>query len=93
VAPTVLLLDAASFTDEGGATFTDEGGATSAGKDDPPAGSDRVAALSGLLADLGVPSHRIAKGMPFQPVVEHERSGPPELKVLPGFGRVIAVDR
>lgn len=56
-------------------------------------GSGNVDALSGLLADLGVPSHHIAKGMPFTPIVKHERIGPPELRVLPGTGRVIAVDR
>jgi uncharacterized protein (DUF58 family) len=55
-------------------------------------GSGNVPAMSGLLADLGVPTHHIAKGMPFTPVVKHERIGPPELRVLPGMGRVIAVN-
>jgi uncharacterized protein (DUF58 family) len=48
-------------------------------------------ALIGLLADWGIPTHPIAKGMPFKPIVEHERSGRPEYKVLLGTGRVIAV--
>jgi hypothetical protein len=56
-------------------------------------GEGNVAALQGLLADLGIPSERITQDMPFQPVFEHERSGPPELKVLPGTGRVIRVER
>ncbi|MGD2205837.1 MAG: DUF58 domain-containing protein [Anaerolineae bacterium] len=77
VAPTVLLLDPDSFREEG-----------QAGKD-----RNNVEAMIGLLAELGVPSHRISKGMPFTPVVEHEQRGPPELKVLPGTGRVIVVDR
>jgi hypothetical protein len=37
-----------------------------------------------LLADLGVPSHSIANGMPFRPIVEHMRIGWPEYRVLPG---------
>jgi len=49
-------------------------------------------AMAGVLADLGVPSHRIVKGMPFQPVVEHKRIGRPEFKVLRGTGRVIVVE-
>ncbi len=53
------------------------------------ANTDAVAAL---LADLGIPSHQITKGMPFQPIVEHRRIGRPELKVLPGTGRVIVVE-
>jgi uncharacterized protein (DUF58 family) len=55
-------------------------------------GCGNVDALSGLLADLGVPSHPIAKGMPFTPIVKHKRIGRPELKVLPGTGRVIVVE-
>jgi uncharacterized protein (DUF58 family) len=77
VAPTVVLLDPDSFAEE------------------PPAGegADRVAAMAGLLADLGIPSHRITKGMPFRPVVEHKPIGRPEYKVLPGTGRVIVVEQ
>ena len=78
IAPTVLLLDAPSFRDGARA--------------DNSTASD-VDAMLGLLARLGVPSHPITKGMPFRPLVEHQRSGPPELKVLPGTGRVIVVDR
>ncbi len=69
VAPTVLLLDPATFGGEGDAT-----------------------PLIALLADLGVPAERIVEGMPFRPVVEHKPRGRPELKVLPGTGRVIVVD-
>jgi uncharacterized protein (DUF58 family) len=69
VAPSVILLDPASFGGEGD--------------------SD---ALTGLLADLGVPVHQISKGMAFRPVFEHERIGRPEYKVLPGTGRVIPVE-
>jgi uncharacterized protein (DUF58 family) len=54
-------------------------------------GKGNVEAMVGLLADFGIPSERIAQGMPFQPVFEHERLGRPELKVLPGTGRVIVV--
>jgi uncharacterized protein (DUF58 family) len=68
VAPTVLLLDPASFGGEGDA-----------------------APLVGLLADLGVPAERIVQGMPFRPVWQHPPRGRPELKVLPGTGRVIAL--
>ena len=56
-------------------------------------GVGNVEALQGLLANLGISSQRITKEMPFEPVFEHKRSGPPELKVLPGTGRVIVVDR
>jgi uncharacterized protein (DUF58 family) len=55
-------------------------------------GQGNVDALTGLLADFGVSSHRIVKGMPFTPVVEHKRIGRPEYKVLPGTGRVIVVE-
>jgi hypothetical protein len=44
------------------------------------------------LADFGISSHRIVKGMPFTPIVEHRRIGRPEYKVLPGTGRVIVVE-
>lgn len=70
VAPSVILLDPASFGGEGNSE-----------------------ALIGLLAELGVPVHRIAKGMAFRPVFEHERIGRPEFKVLSATGRVIAVER
>jgi uncharacterized protein (DUF58 family) len=56
-------------------------------------GQGNVEAITGLLADLGVPVEWITQEMPFRPMFEHERSGPPELKVLPGTGRVIVVDR
>jgi uncharacterized protein (DUF58 family) len=49
-------------------------------------------AVVALLAELGIPSHQITKGMPFQPIVEHRRIGRPEFKVLPGTGRVIVVE-
>lgn len=71
VAPSVVLLDAASF-----------------------GGKANVPALRGVLADLGIPSHCIAKGEPFRPVVDlsRQRIGRPELRVLPGTGRVIVVN-
>jgi uncharacterized protein (DUF58 family) len=56
-------------------------------------GQGNVEAIAGLLADLGVPLERITRDMPFHPLFEHERLGPPKLKVLPGTGRVIVVDR
>jgi uncharacterized protein (DUF58 family) len=77
VTPTAVLLDAATF-----------GGEAEAGAD-----GDAVDALAGLLADLGVPSHRIGKGTPFRPMVEHKPVGRPEYKVLSGTGRVIVVER
>jgi uncharacterized protein (DUF58 family) len=49
-------------------------------------------ALTGVLADLGVPSHRIVKGTPFKPILKHKRIGRPEYRVLPGTGRVIPVE-
>jgi uncharacterized protein (DUF58 family) len=55
-------------------------------------GSGNVGALSGLLADFGVPIHHVQKGMPFTPVVKHKRIGRPELRVLSGTGRVIVAD-
>jgi hypothetical protein len=51
----------------------------------------RVEAMVGLLADQGIPSHRVVQGMPFEPIVKRRPSGP-EYKVLPGTGRVIRVD-
>jgi uncharacterized protein (DUF58 family) len=56
-------------------------------------GEGNVEAMIGLLADLGVSSHRIAQGMPFKPIVEHKRVGRPKYRVLPGTGRVIAVEQ
>jgi hypothetical protein len=50
-------------------------------------------ALIGVLADLGVPSHRIVKGTPFTPILKHKRIGRPEYRVLPGTGRVIPVEQ
>jgi uncharacterized protein (DUF58 family) len=55
-------------------------------------GEGNVDAMAGLLADFGVPSHRIVKGTPFTPVVRHKRIGRPEYKVLSGTGRVIVVE-
>jgi uncharacterized protein (DUF58 family) len=81
VAPTVLLLDADTFTSE----------EARAGRGNGP--THNPERMTGLLADLGVPSHRIARGMPFQPIEIHERIGRPEYKVLSGTGRVILVDR
>ena len=77
VAPTAVLLDAASFRGEG----------------EPGMDQGSIDALAGLLANLGVPSHRIGKGTPFRPIVEHQPLGRPEYKVLPGTGRVIVVER
>lgn len=54
-------------------------------------GKDPVEAIAGLLADLGIPSHRITQGMPFKPIVEHRRIGRPEYRVLPGTGRIVPV--
>jgi hypothetical protein len=56
-------------------------------------GEGNVEAMQGLLANLGVVTERITRDMPFRLVVEHKRTGPPELKVLPGTGRVIVVDQ
>lgn len=50
-------------------------------------------ALTGVLADLGVPSHRIVKGTPFTPILKHKRIGRPEYRVLSGTGRVIPVEQ
>lgn len=55
-------------------------------------GEGNPEALTGLLADLGVPVHPITQGMAFRPVFEHKRIGRPEYKVLPGTGRVIVVE-
>jgi len=55
-------------------------------------GQGNVEALTGLLAELGITSHLIPKGMPFRPIAEHKRIGRPEYKVLPGTGRVIVVE-
>ncbi len=55
-------------------------------------GPHSVEAMTGLLADLGIVSHRITKGMPFQPVVPHKPQGRPAFKVLPGTGRVIRLE-
>jgi uncharacterized protein (DUF58 family) len=55
-------------------------------------GKGNVEAVTGLLADLGISSHIIPKGIPFRPVMEHKRIGRPEFKVLKGTGRVIAVE-
>jgi uncharacterized protein (DUF58 family) len=55
-------------------------------------GEGDAGAMIGLLAELGVPAERIVQGMPFRPVTEHRPRGRPELKVLPGTGRVIALD-
>jgi uncharacterized protein (DUF58 family) len=76
VAPTVVLLEPASFGQKGAGAKENE----------------RAEAMAGLLADLGVPSHRVAQGMPFEPIVRHKPSGP-EYKILPGTGRVIRIDR
>jgi len=55
-------------------------------------GEGNAEALTGLLANLGVSSHLVVQGMPFQPIVSHKRTGPPVYRVLPGFGRVITVE-
>jgi uncharacterized protein (DUF58 family) len=55
-------------------------------------GRGNVGGMLEMLAEVGVPAERIVQGMAFKPVVEHERIGRPELKVLPGTGRVIVVD-
>ena len=49
--------------------------------------------LGGVLAVLGVTSHRIVKGTPFTPILKHKRIGRPEYRVLPGTGRVIPVEQ
>ena len=56
-------------------------------------GTGNVDAMREILAQQGVPSHVITKGMPFKPIVEHRRIGRPEYRVLPGTGRIIAVER
>ncbi len=56
-------------------------------------GQGNPEALIGLLADLGVPSHRVAKGTPFKPIRRHKRIGRPQYRVLPGTGRVIPVEQ
>ena len=81
VAPTAVLLDADSF------------GAKRDGGDKRKDGEYNMEAMAGLLADLGVPSHHIVRGMPFQPIMAHKRIGRPEYRVLPGTGRVILVGR
>jgi uncharacterized protein (DUF58 family) len=55
-------------------------------------GKGDIGPLAGLLADFGIPSHPIVKGMPFKPIEKHRRVGRPEYKVLRGTGRVIAVE-
>jgi uncharacterized protein (DUF58 family) len=80
VVPTALLLDAASFADGPG---SGENGRA----------NYDIKAMAALLADLGVSSHHILKGMPFQPIQDHKRIGRPEFRVLSGTGRVIPVDR
>ena len=55
-------------------------------------GTGNVDGMRALLADLGIPSHSVAKGMPFRPTVEHKRIGRPEYRVLPATGRVVAVE-
>jgi uncharacterized protein (DUF58 family) len=77
VAPAVVLLDAASFRD---------------GEQDRE-DAVRVEAMIGLLANLGISTHHVGQGMPFEPLVKHERIGRPKYKVLWGTGRVIQVDR
>lgn len=54
-------------------------------------GQGDVGPLVGLLADIGVISHVVTQGIPFEPVVKHLRIGRPEYRVLRGTGRVIAV--
>lgn len=55
-------------------------------------GSGNAIAMRSLLADVGVPAHIILQGMSFAPVAAHKRIGRPEYRVLPGTGRVIAVE-
>jgi hypothetical protein len=81
VAPTALLLDGNTFLSE------------NAGVSKSSSSAYDMEAMTGLLADHGVPSHRIARGTPFRPVEVHERIGRPEYKVLSGTGRVIMVER
>ncbi|MBN1660349.1 MAG: DUF58 domain-containing protein [Anaerolineae bacterium] len=54
-------------------------------------GSGNVEAMATLLAELGIHAEQIVQGTAFRPIVEHERIGRPELKVLSGTGRVIKV--
>lgn len=77
-APAVLLLDAPSFALDAAAEV--QGGAASA-----------TAAMRGLLAENGVPSHVIDSGFEFRPVHTITRTRT-ELRTLSATGRVIRVE-
>jgi hypothetical protein len=58
----------------------------------PPAGDPAaLTGLRGLLARQRIPSTVLAQGFPFRPV-DRIRRRKTDLKVLPGTGRVIAVE-
>jgi uncharacterized protein (DUF58 family) len=78
VTPTVVLIDAQTF------------GQRTTGMNSL---NWRVEEMAAMLANLGVTSHRIVQGMPFRPIVEPERIGRPEFRVLRGTGRVIPIER
>jgi uncharacterized protein (DUF58 family) len=75
-APAALLVDALSFVPEGGRAV---------------ASGDAMAALRGLLAEHGVPSHLIDRSFVFRPVYQIKRTHT-ELRTLSATGRVIAVE-
>ncbi len=59
---------------------------------EPPAGAPAgLVGLRDLLARQRIPNYVIAQGFPFKPV-ERIRRQRRELRSLPGFGRVVAVD-
>lgn len=76
-APAALLLDASSFVAEEGAQSAPVDGA--------------MAALRGLLAEHGVPSHLIDSRFVFRPVYQITRTHT-ELRTLSATGRVISVE-
>ena len=76
-APAALLLDASSFV------------AVDTGQSEP--GSGDMAALRGLLAEHGVPSHLIDSRFVFRPVHQITRTHT-ELRTLSATGRVISVE-
>ncbi|NOZ48545.1 MAG: DUF58 domain-containing protein [Chloroflexi bacterium] len=79
VAVAALLLDASSFA------------AAALPGAVPPPGLDQVMAMRRQLADLNVPTHMIAKGYPFRPLITYKRKRT-VYRTLSGTGRVIAVE-
>ena len=78
-APAALLLDAPSFAGEGGV------------EKEPGDAAAASAAMRGLLAEHGVPSHIIDSGFQFRPVHTITRTRT-ELRTLSATGRVIRVE-